>query len=264
MFLLFLLHNQQEKDSIPCVQKRRRPPQSNWIRSFAKQAETTILWMDTHLSPPKTRKRRTKTTSNRGNKSLTTYRNLQFKVLQCDSSTDKNLTNMTNHLSFDNDVKVITNGNCCTASITNDIKDFVTPPMPVRAQVDVISGGCLAAHIGTVKWKIDDDLGQSHHLILSNTLLGSYRMLSPQHWTQRAKDYHPNPEGTGSLTTSKHVALFWKQNQFKRTIPLNTRNNVATITTSADNTCFTTYLSTLDSLHTDQHIIIQMMKRKTT
>ena len=39
----------------------------------------------------------------------------------------------------------------------------------------------------------------------------STRTMSPQHLTQQGQDHSPKLEGTGTITTSKSITLFWNQ-----------------------------------------------------
>jgi hypothetical protein len=59
--------------------------------------------------------------------------------------------------------------NCCSTSITNDLHDFIAPPRPARAKVEGYNGTTTATMVGTVCWKIHDDLGNEHQLLLPNT-----------------------------------------------------------------------------------------------
>ena len=52
------------------------------------------------------------------------------------------------------------------------------------------------------------------------------RILSPQHLAQQANDHYPMAEGTGALTTSKNITLFWAQRRFTKTVPLDSKTNV--------------------------------------
>jgi hypothetical protein len=70
---------------------------------------------------------------------------------------------------FDSDSKVILVDNCCSTSITNDLHDFIAPPRPARAKVEGYNGTTTATMVGTVCWKIHDDLGNEHQLLLPNT-----------------------------------------------------------------------------------------------
>ena len=60
---------------------------------------------------------------------------------------------------------------------------------------------------GTVKWKIQDDQGQSHLFTLPNSYYvatAPSRILCPQHLAQTAKDNYPLPLGTGEVTGDEY------------------------------------------------------------
>jgi hypothetical protein len=123
---------------------------------------------------------------------------------------------------------IIDNG--CSTSITNELADFIFPPFKVNASIQGYSGSTTATHIGTVCWKIEDDLvGAQHDIILPKTYYspkGKHRLLCPQHWAQVANDHSPQLSGTWCGTYADHVTLYWEQQKYKRTVALlpNTAN----------------------------------------
>ena len=52
------------------------------------------------------------------------------------------------------------------------------------------------------------------------------RILSPQHFAQQAKEHKPDPEGTGCITTSSLIKLFWKQKKYSKMVPLDPKLNI--------------------------------------
>jgi hypothetical protein len=74
--------------------------------------------------------------------------------------------------------------------ITNDINDYIEPPVKSSVRVRGYNGSTNLIMVGTVKWKIKDDKGKIHNFILPNTYYSSsveIRLLSPQHWAQTRK-----------------------------------------------------------------------------
>ena len=71
------------------------------------------------------------------------------------------------------------------------------------------------------------------------------RILSPQHFAQAANDHHPQPEGTGSITNSKNIALFWGQQRYTKTILLDKRLNIGLTWMAPGSEAFTAYLATM-------------------
>ena len=78
------------------------------------------------------------------------------------------------------------------------------------------------------------------------------RILSPQHLAQQADDHYPMEEGTGALTTSKNITLFWAQRQFAKTVPLDTKTNVGLTTTSSRARSFHAFCATINLPETKQ------------
>ena len=108
---------------------------------------------------------------------------------------------------------------------------------------------------GTVKWYIDDDHGLVHVMIITGTYLipeTTTRILSPQHLAQQANDHYPTGEGTGSLTTSKNITLFWAQRHFTKTVPLDSRTNVGLTTTASGTRSFRAFCATVNGPETNE------------
>ena len=78
------------------------------------------------------------------------------------------------------------------------------------------------------------------------------RILSPQHLAQQADDHYPMEEGTGALTTSKNITLLWAQRQFAKTVPLDTKTNVALTTTASGAHSFFAFCATINVPETKQ------------
>ena len=78
------------------------------------------------------------------------------------------------------------------------------------------------------------------------------RILSPQHLAQQADDHYPMAEGTGALTTSKNITLFWAQRRFAKTVPLDPKTNVALTTTASGAWSFCAFCATITVPETRQ------------
>ncbi|WP_317203594.1 hypothetical protein, partial [Janthinobacterium sp.] len=102
---------------------------------------------------------------------------------------------------------------------------------------------------GTIRWQIEDDQGGVHSINLPNSLYvpqAASRLLSPQHWAQTARDNRPLRCGTWCATFENEVVLYWDQQRFTRTIPLDQQNtNVATIRTAPGFSRFNAFCSTI-------------------
>jgi hypothetical protein len=134
---------------------------------------------------------------------------------------------------FDTDSYIIRVDNCATRSISSHIDDFIDAPIPLNKKVKGLNSTVDGAMIGTIKWRIEDDDGKPHEIILPQSLYirsATSRLLSPQHWAQVAKDNSPSPNGTWCATFADRVVLYWNQQTYKRTLLLDPNGtNVATI-----------------------------------
>jgi hypothetical protein len=155
------------------------------------------------------------------------------------------LTSLTAHNdllhTYDSDAKVILVDNCCTASITNDIKDFVTLPRPTKTNVEGYNGMTEATKVGTIKWDVEDDAGRTHTIILPNSYYaptGKYKLLCLQHWAQVANDHFPKPNGTWCATYSNCIVLHWAQGKYTQTLRLVPSTNVGVLTTKTGITMY--------------------------
>ena len=71
------------------------------------------------------------------------------------------------------------------------------------------------------------------------------RILSPQHLAQRVDDHYPMAEGTGALSTSKSITLFWAQRCFVKTVPLDSKTNVGLTMTASGARSFRAFCATV-------------------
>lgn len=153
-----------------------------------------------------------------------------------------------NHCQWDSDSKPIRVDNCATRSISNDISDFVTAPVPMPGySIGGIGGRLNQCMTGTIHWTIQDDEGKSYDLILPNSIYAPkspVRILSAQHWAQEANDNYPKPRGTWCATYADCVQLQWKQRTRTRTLPLErSGTNVATIYTAPGYSRFEAFIT---------------------
>ena len=136
-----------------------------------------------------------------------------------------------------------------SACITNDKDDFIEPPKCVDHKVRGIKGHAKATHHGTVKWHIEDDNGLVHMMVIKGAYLipdTATRILSLQHLAQQANDHYPKEEGTGVLTTSKNIMLFWSQRHLAKTVLLDPSTNVGLTMTASSARSFRAICATAD------------------
>ena len=142
-----------------------------------------------------------------------------------------------------------------SACITNDKGDFIEPPTKVNRKVRGIKGHAKATHRGTVKWHVEDDTGLVHVMVIRGAYLipeAATRILSPQHLAQQADDHYPKEEGTGAITTSKNITLFWSQRRFTKTVSLDKTTNVGLTTMAPGTRSFRAFCTTMERPETNQ------------
>jgi len=127
-------------------------------------------------------------------------------------------------LSFDTDSYDILIDNCCSHTLTNDLSDFISPPVQSEVKIRGYNGSTNSTMVGTVKWKIKDDNGKVHSFILPNTYYSSSvetRLLSPQHWAQ----VRNKGRDTYCLTYHDAVIMRWNKDKYQITAPLDNRKH---------------------------------------
>jgi len=85
-------------------------------------------------------------------------------------------------MEFDTNSFDILIDNCCSHTLTNDINDYIEPPVKSSVRVRGYNGSTNSTMVGTVKWKMKDDNGKVHNFILQNTSYSTSvetRLLSP-------------------------------------------------------------------------------------
>ena len=222
-----------------CPRRRRSPTNSTllWLwRLFDVYLWTPwLLWMQHEISSWKTRRRpssgyplgyvRPK------RKKRTTLQHLVAQATKINTEgRDDQRSSQARTTTFDSDTMTILVDIAASACVTNQLSDFIEPPKSVQVQVTGISKKqAMATKKGTVAWRIEDDDGQQNKFVIRNTYCvpdAPHRLLCPQQWAQQANDHVPTPEGTGCMTTSRHVILFWDQRRHRKTIPLDTKLNI--------------------------------------
>ena len=142
-----------------------------------------------------------------------------------------------------------------SACITNCMDDFIESPKRVDRKVKGSKGHVNATHRGTLKWHVEDDTGLVHVMVIKGAYLipdTATRILSLQHLAQQADDHYPREEGTGALTTSKNITLFWSQQRFAKTVPLDPRTNVGLTTTASGARSYRAFCTSIDEEETKQ------------
>ena len=136
---------------------------------------------------------------------------------------------------WDTDSYSIGIDNRASYCISPQINDFVGPMTETTRTIKGFMGSTTRTfQRGTVKWKWDDDQGNTHTFKVPGTYYipdTDQRLLSPQHWAQTQGDNKPI-QGTGETTNARTTTLYWNQHKYKKTCRISHRNNVATFMTS--------------------------------
>ena len=156
---------------------------------------------------------------------------------------------------FDSDAQTLMLDGGASACITNGANDFIKPPKRVDNKVKGIKGHAQATHQGTLKWYIKDDHGLVHLMVTTGAYLipeTTMRIWSPQHLAQQANDHYPTAEGTGALTTSKNLTLFWAQRRFTKTVLLDSKTNVGLTMTASGARSLRAFCTTVSNPETKE------------
>jgi hypothetical protein len=151
-------------------------------------------------------------------------------------------------MEFDTDSFDTLIDNCCSHTLTNDINDYVEPPVKSTVRVRGYNGSTNSTMVGTVKWKIKDDKGKVHSFILPNTYYSpsvETRLLSPQHWAQTRK------KGRDSYCITYHDAIImrWNKDKYQITASLDNRKhrNVGVVGSASGITQYLTSCQAIDT-----------------
>jgi hypothetical protein len=167
---------------------------------------------------------------------------------------------------FDTDSKLIYVDSGATASITNDLADCLTTPVPILRRINGI-GGTVNAQVykSTIGWTFEDDDGTKHLFRLPNSFYipkATNRVMSPQHWAQTAKDNSPRPRGTCARIYDNCLVLRWSHRRFTRTIPLNIKGtNIAELYTAPNYNKFSAFCQSAglsDDIDADDQPVLAM------
>jgi hypothetical protein len=127
-------------------------------------------------------------------------------------------------MEFDTDSFDILIDNCCSHTLTNNINDYIEPPVKSSVKVRGYNGSTNSTRVGTVKWKIKDDNGKIHNFVLLNTYYSpsvETRLLPPQHWAQVRK------KGWDTYCVTYHDAIImrWNKGKYQITASLDNRKH---------------------------------------
>jgi hypothetical protein len=154
-------------------------------------------------------------------------------------------------MEFDTDSFDILIDNCCSHTLTNDIQDYIEPPVKSTVRVRGYNGSTNSTMVGTVKWKIKDDNGKVHSFILPNTYYSpsvETRLLSPQHWAQTRK----KERDSYCITYHDFIIMRWNKDKYQITAPLDNRKhrNVGVVRSSTGIAQYITACQAIDTEYT--------------
>ena len=153
---------------------------------------------------------------------------------------------------FDSDSQVIGVDNHASRCMSNNLSDFITELKPANnTKVKGAGGNLQVKGIGTLKWRIQDDQGNTHEIYIKNALYIPdlpISLLSPQHWSQQAKDNNPKKDGTWCATYATHCVLHWDQQRYTKTVQHDKRTNTPRMYTLPRSTKYRKQVAALDTL----------------
>ena len=128
-------------------------------------------------------------------------------------------TNFTGfEIQYDSDSFVIGIDNHVSKTISNDTKNFITPLTPIpNTFVKGVGGYINVMGSGTLRWRIEDDDGKVHTILVKDSLYVSNIpkcLLSSQHWAKQANNNFPKPKGTWCTTYDDSCVMEWMQRRY--------------------------------------------------
>ena len=264
VMILITLDGDDNGEKQPYVPKRLRPPKYLWIKSMLKPMCLCADFVTYKIANMKVRRKyhpqgpRITGLRRRWYKKVPRDRLLHDSIPVMTTTWEDNVSKTPLGRLFDSDSRTLMIDDGASACITNDKGNFIEPPTKVNRKVRGIKGHAKATHRSTIKWHVEDDTGLTHVMIIKGAYLiseAATRILSPQHLAQQAGDHFSKEEGTGALTTSKNIALFWSQRRFTETMPLDPITNVGLTTTAPGARSFRAFCATLERPETKQENI---------
>lgn len=134
---------------------------------------------------------------------------------------------------------VIAVDNCTSCCMTNNMKDFTSPPPKTNTKIRGIGGSLQATCVGTVMWTTKDNDGVVHSWVIPNAVCNPQVpccLPSPQHWAQEHDDM--GQKEMGCITHSDAVELLWDKTGFARDVPLDPASDIALTRSASDHTMF--------------------------
>jgi hypothetical protein len=200
------------------VPKSQRSYISRVTHRLGATLETFVIWvwkvLDNHVYKMKTKRHRRKARYDPNCKRRTRFKRIPLFpfIIAMQGLTTEGKSKY--NTPFDTDSVLLRIDNCATVCMSPYKSDFIIPLVPMRKSIKGVGGTVKGVMMGTMKLTIEDDQGVPHDIRIP----GSFyvpdcpsRLLSPQHWAQKAKDNHPMRHGTWCATYDDEIVLEWNQ-----------------------------------------------------
>ena len=162
---------------------------------------------------------------------------------------------------YDSDSFVIGIDNHASKTMSNKIRDFITPLTPTPNTFVKGAGGYInVMGSGTLRWRIEDDDGKVHTILVKDSLYVPNIpkcLLSCQHWAKQANDNFPKPKGTWCATYDDSCVMEWNQRRYRRTIQMDPITNTPNILSAPGFNAYRKKAAALDCLLTETSALQQ-------
>ena len=231
IIITLTINRKDSQHNMPYVPKRKRPPRSISINMIYRIMTLACQYVEHHIQTMKIIKKHYNNNKFKRNNKIVRRVRWDMEWLHCHmhsmtTSFDKDLKRTT----FDTDSYPIMFNDGASTFITNDLGDFISTLTSIQCNVKGISGNAQATFKGMVRWQLEDDQDTIHKLNIPNSyyiVATLTRILSQQHFAQQTNDHYPDPDGTGCITTSSAIKLFWNQQRYSKTVTLDPKLNIA-------------------------------------
>jgi hypothetical protein len=243
--------------TIPYIPKSQRSLRSRWLHSWLQATNEAFdgiaSFLDSYIKTSRPHRRRCATAPSGPARRSAAPRSRASTILALTTITlgiaranthcDNAGHATANRAVFDSDSFDILVDGGATASISNDLSDFIVPPAKTKIRIKGFNGTSSNARVGTVKWTILDDSGKRHVLKISGTYYVPscpLRLLSPQHYSQQRNDLR----GTYSTNYGDHVLFVWHKSKYRITMPLSKASNVGILRSAPGSRVFSCFVDT--------------------
>jgi len=191
---------QQDSKHTTYVPKSQRSKMKRTIRRYFSMLLKSWLkgWneLDKWLSQIKTKKRYKYKFTHLRCKRSKQYRKPRFIVMHAPADCHcVDESHRPREVHFDTDSRKLRVDNGASRCMSSYIEDFIDVPRPTNRGVRGVIGTANNNKVGTIQWRIEDDDGRVHTIRVPNSIYvpeSNIRLLSPQHWSQTAKDHKLN------------------------------------------------------------------------